>query len=675
MLDKYLQFNRRVSKWLWLLVIIGLAASLPLAFQRVQTERSTKNVEIVFDYRDLLEASQYKPNPQTYVQDQLNRLKEAGVHSMAVYEATLEELKNSRSIQVFTSNEYSAMTGKPTPVNENFTYLLFTSSEARTSLQSMIENVYRNRLKVEVRAWSYNNQSGLIIGLPYEEANTKPLPPDPMTMDKLHNQYKFHIVARLSNRLQPFSKEELELVLKSLSSFGVKRIIFDGTSVTGYDEDPEKSNVAEVIELMKEYKMGTAAIERLKAPQKGFTVSFVNKLHGNAVRVFPLFETEANLKPDLIADKLVLAVKDRDIRMLFLNTKAAKDLEKGFMNDYMNNIVDSLSGPDGAVKRIEAAGYELDEAHAFVEHGKAINGLKLLLLVGGVALIALTIGYFVQSLVTGLFVIGVIGVLGLYGISSSLALQATAFGVGVCAPTWSTLYAIRSIQERVKRGLAPSVMHAWVVFLRTTVLTLVGIAYVVGLLTGLSYYLVLEQFRGVALLHLLPMVFVGLYVLLFNGQIGLRGAIQRAREILSTKISIMMVTLAGIALVGLWYYLSRTGNEGQASNMEKVFRAVLEDTLGVRPRTKEFLFAHPLFILSAYLLMKYRNAAYLFAAAVMGQLSLVDTFAHLHTPIYISLTRITYGVLIGLVIGLIYIAVWELLARSWKRWSSHLLKE
>lgn len=675
MLERYLQFNRRVGKWLWLLVVIGLIASLPLAYERVQTERSTKNVEIVFDYRDLLEASQYKPNPQTYVQEQLKRLKAAGVNSMAVYEASLEELKYSRSIQVFTSNEYSAMTGKPAGVNENFTYLLFTSNEARNKLQSSIENVYRNRVKADVRPWSYNNQSGLIIGLPYEEANTKPLPPDPITMDRLHNEFGFQLVGRLSNRLQPYSKEELEAELKSLSSFGVKRILFDGTAITGYDEDPEKSNVVETLDLLNKYKMGVGAIDRLKAPQKGFTVSFLNKLNNNAVRVFPLFDTEANLKPDKIADKLVLAVKDRNIRILFLNIKAAKDMDKGFMNDYVDNIVNSLEGPEGAIQRIEDIGYQFGEAHAFVEHGKSIEALKLVLLAGGAALIALTIGSFVQSLILLLFVIGLVGVLGLYGLSSSLALQATALAVGICAPTWSTIYAIRSIQSRNKRGLAPSVMQALGVFLRSSGLTVIGIAYVVGLLSGISYYLVLEQFRGVALLHLIPMVLVGLYVLLFNGQIGLRGAIQRARTILSTKISILMVTLAGIALVGLWYYLSRTGNEGQASNVEKIFRTLLEDKLGVRPRNKEFLFAHPLFILSAYLLMKYRNAVYLFAAAVMGQLSMVDTFAHLHTPIFISLTRITYGVLLGLVIGLLYIAVWEVLVRSWKRWSPYLLKE
>jgi hypothetical protein len=664
-----------MTKWLWLLVIIGLLASLPLAYKRVQTERSTKNVEIVFDYRDLLEASQYKPNSQAYIQQQLKLLKEAGVGSMAVYEATLEELKNSRSIQLFTANEYAGLTGKLAGTADNHTYLLFTSEAARTKLQGMIENVYRQRLNVDVSTWSYNNQTGLIIALPYEEANTKPLPPDPITLDMLHNQHQFQIVARLSNRMQPFTTGELDATLKNLSSYGVKRIVFDGVAVTGYDEEKEKSNIAHVIDLMNKYQIGTGAIERLKAPQSGFTVSFVNKLQGNAVRVFPLFETEANLKPDKIADKLVLAVKDRDIRMIFLNTKAAKDTEKGFMNDYMTSIIESLTGPQGAIERIEKAGYQIGEAHAFVEYGKSLNWLKLLLLAGGTALIALTIGYFVRSLVTVVFVLGIVGVFGLYGLSSSIALQATAFGVGVCAPTWATLSAIRSLDRRRLKGATPSVLKALVIFLRTTVLTLVGIAYVVGLLSGLSYYLVLEQFRGVALLHMLPIVLVGLYVLLFNEQNGLRGAIKRVRVILSAKISILWVTLAGVMVLGLWYYLSRTGNEGQASELEKVFRAVLEDTLGVRPRTKEFLFAHPLFILGAYLLMKYKHAAYLFAGAVMGQLSLVDTFAHLHTPLYISLTRITYGVLIGLVIGIVYIAVWELLARSWKRWSPYLFAE
>ena len=87
-----------------------------------------------------------------------------------------------------------------------------------------------------------------------------------------------------------------------------------------------------------------------------------------------------------------------------------------------------------------------------------------------------------------------------------------------------------------------------------------------------------------------------------------------------------------------------------------------------------FLLAHPLFLLGAYLTVRYKNAVYLMFIGVIGQLSLVDTFAHLHTPLHISLIRITYGLVFGALIGLILIAAWEIVTRSWKRWVPQLSK-
>jgi hypothetical protein len=204
---------------------------------------------------------------------------------------------------------------------------------------------------------------------------------------------------------------------------------------------------------------------------------------------------------------------------------------------------------------------------------------------------------------------------------------------------------------------------------RTSVLTLIGIFYVVGLLSGVTYYLVLEQFRGVQLLHVLPIVLVGAYVLFFDGASGMNDILSRVRNILFANVRVFWVLLAGIGLAAMWYYLTRTGNEGQASQLEKSFRALLEQTLGVRPRSKEFLFAHPLFIIAAYWAVKSRAAVYLFVAGVMGQLSMVDTFAHLHTPLYISFIRIGYGVLFGMAIGLVGVAVLRLVAKGWRKWS------
>jgi hypothetical protein len=144
--------------------------------------------------------------------------------------------------------------------------------------------------------------------------------------------------------------------------------------------------------------------------------------------------------------------------------------------------------------------------------------------------------------------------------------------------------------------------------------------------------------------------------------------LQRLKNILTSNIRVLWLVLVGVALAAGFYYLSRTGNAGQASVLEKIFRSFLENTLGIRPRTKEFLLAHPLFLLGAYLSVRYKNAVYLLLFGVIGQLSIVDTFAHLHTPIVISGIRIVYGLLFGTLFGLIFIGVWEILTRSWKRW-------
>src|SRR5690606_7514826 len=134
--------------------------------------------------------------------------------------------------------EYTMLTGKHVPTAENYTYLLFTSPEARERLQPILEQTYTGRLQLPLTSWTYLDRQGLIIPLPYEEANTKPLEANPITMDMLQEQ-GFQIVARLSNRIQPFTQAEVEGWLKRLSQRGVKRIVFDGEAITGFDEDPE----------------------------------------------------------------------------------------------------------------------------------------------------------------------------------------------------------------------------------------------------------------------------------------------------------------------------------------------------------------------------------------------------------------------------------------------------
>jgi len=58
----------------------------------------------------------------------------------------------------------------------------------------------------------------------------------------------------------------------------------------------------------------------------------------------------------------------------------------------------------------------------------------------------------------------------------------------------------------------------------------------------------------------------------------------------------------------------------------------------------------------------------LLVAGTIAQLSMVDTFAHIHTPFLLSLIRVLLGLGIGFLISLVAIGVWQIVEKLWERW-------
>jgi hypothetical protein len=677
LIQKYSAWNSLLRKALWWLVIIGLLSALPLVYVRHQTENSANQVEFVFDYRDLLDISALKTNPPEYVKAQLKRMKEAGVGSLAVYEATLSELQESRRIDMFDSHEAMALTQTPSLPNENFTYILFADPGTQQKLQPIIEKAFAD-LKVKTSSWSYKNKQGMIIEQSKDEASMRPMDPDPLTLNALKEQ-GFQIVVRLSNH-RPFVAKEMDTLLQQLQGYGVKRIIVDGEAVPGYTEDTAQTNLKHMAQMMNKYRIGLAAIELLKEPQRGFS-KLAKDIQFNVVRLHSFTEKDADkltdnlLKKDLdqlvqaAADRFVLAVKDRNIRMVFLNARPTKSVDRAVVLDPLEAIYASLHGQDGAVQRIEKVGFTDGPAQAFkVESTSWQKIARFFVLLGGVSLITLLVAYFIPEAALFVFIIGLVGAIGLHTLSSNLYAQALALGVAISSPSIALMLAIRSVRSGQAAKWRSGIAYALWQLVKTTAISLIGVVYLIALLNQITYFLVIDQFRGVSLLHTVPIGIVLVYLLFFSENLTNEMRLQRLKNILTSNIRVLWLVLAGVALAAGFYYLSRTGNAGQASTLEKIFRSFLENTLGVRPRTKEFLLAHPLFLLGAYLSVRYKNAVYLLLFGVIGQLSIVDTFAHLHTPIGISGIRIVYGLLFGTLFGLILIAIWEILTRSWKRW-------
>ena len=143
MIRSWQRWNNASRKLLWVLVIVGILASVPVIAQRVQTESSANKVEFVFNYRGLLDIASYKANPQAYMDEQLDRLKEAGVGTMAMFESTLDELVKARRIMVFSSLEVAKLNSTVVTNSGNYTYLAFTSAENEAQLKPMIEAAFR----------------------------------------------------------------------------------------------------------------------------------------------------------------------------------------------------------------------------------------------------------------------------------------------------------------------------------------------------------------------------------------------------------------------------------------------------------------------------------------------------------------------------------------------------
>ncbi|MZQ82367.1 hypothetical protein GQF01_09495 [Paenibacillus sp. 5J-6] len=683
MVNWYKTWNNPLKNVLWWLVIIGMLGSLPLAYMRHQTETSTKNVEFVFDYRDLLDISDVQTNPQSFVAQQLKNMKAAGIGSMAVYESTLGEFKESRHIELYNSRDAAALTQTFGDPNENFTYVLFKDSATQQKLEPLIQKTFAD-LNVGIKPWSFKNRNGLIIQMSLDDASIKGMDPDPITLQMLKEQ-GFQIVVRLSNR-RPFVTNEMDKFLKQLHDIGVKRIIVDGNEVPGYTEEDTEVSLNKMADLLNKNGIGLAAIELLKEPQKGFN-TLAKQTNYNVVRLHsftekdgeklmePLKKAELEDRIQGVADRFVLAVKDRNIRMVFLNAKPLKSLDKGKLVDPLSAFYESLQGKDGAIPRIEKAGFTLGLAQTFDVHTTGWQKVaSAFMLIGGLSIIVLMISFFIPEATLVFFVLGLIGLVGLHTLSANLYAQALALASAISAPSIAIMLAIRTVRSGAAAKWKSGLAFALWTLIKTSVISLLGVVYEVALLNHITYSLVLQQFRGVGALHLLPIAIAGVYLLFFSENNTYSDKIMNIRRILTSFISVLWIVVAGIGLAAIFYYLSRTGNEGQASTVEKLFRSFLENTLGVRPRTKEFLVAHPLFVLGAYLSLRYRHAVYLIFIGVIGQLSIVDTFAHLHTPLHISLIRISYGIVFGAIIGLVLIAAWEIITRSWKRWVPKLSK-
>ncbi len=171
----------------------------------------------------------------------------------------------------------------------------------------------------------------------------------------------------------------------------------------------------------------------------------------------------------------------------------------------------------------------------------------------------------------------------------------------------------------------------------------------------------MEQFRGVKAALVLPILLVLLLHFARHGFSKLRAFLSRRPTF--GELLLLLLGAAAILVV-----LLRSDNFSAVPGLERRVREALEGLLYARPRFKEFLIGHPLLLLwGAYGERLGHYRIIFLALGMVGPVSIINSFAHLHTPLLLSLLRTANGLILGLAVGLAILWLVRRGERLWQR--------
>ncbi len=279
---------------------------------------------------------------------------------------------------------------------------------------------------------------------------------------------------------------------------------------------------------------------------------------------------------------------------------------------------------------------------------------------------------------SGAAVGGVLRILGMWPQNMGIKLMALEVGcvVPAIAILWGGLPTFWNDTENVKTTSQPSFKSTFVrgtrVLLWTSLILMIGPLMIITLLNAWPFFSGADKFMLYKLTQLMPLVLV---VLAFSGAIfphrvtAESSAIAKKRageywkNIMSSPLTVSLTLISLVILVGGLVWMARSGNDSglTVSSFELHFRHLLERILVTRPRTKEFLLGFPAMLFAVWFATRKRWTGAFFAVILVtiGQADMMDSFMHLHTPIFFALMRSIYALIIGIIGGGIGLWFWD----------------
>lgn len=708
----------KLKKKIYLLLLcVSLLSTGLLVYNRVIVENNAKTVEMIADYHEFSIFARQLGITDLEI---FKELKNAGFTSVAIVEDTLfsmvndgEPLEYDLFMNVAKNLEWESLYGE-----EAAAYLKASGSKydmvIRTydvELFNRLRNAIIDRYDSEFYKFYEDEVNTIVLkgsidelyfieDFAYKTTESKAIKrPRREVSSELEdiglgfNEVKISNVKNsgMSVNLRPINFEKYSTNIANAYISDIKRygsspntMIFGGKGVLGYQKGVRNYS-PELFEFLDENSIPVGMIE--STVQRGFTDQFgigqlVQESNYNAVRVFPVVEYIQERYDYLgyykgsieIENTMYRAITERNIRAVYFRPyKASKFTYHEVLEDYgvmLGQLSDRLKPHGISIGMPSVMPYS--SSHPILLMLSAL-GLLILGLVALKLIFDITDKFEMLLLILGVLFIPVSTF-----ITPNRSIDLFALAAANIYPTLAIIFYVEYVKDiflsnkvyNFKSIVSKAVVGLFVAI----IICLVGGLSVSGIMSRSDYLLEMSYFRGVKLSLLFPMIiFVVIYIIKLGYNRDVHDLeentffIEDLKTFIYQNVKIYYLLIFGL-LVGIVYiYVARSGHEAgvEALNSEIIFRNYLENWVLARPRTKEILMAFPAFFASIYIACRgYQKILFPFAlASMVGFSSVVNTFCHTRTPIYLSTARTFISLGLGIIIGIAVLVLMEFINR------------
>jgi len=648
-------------------IIAALVVAGIITYNRSELESNFKRVELVMSLNELRELSYQEGYDEIAL---LAKIKYSGINSIAVHEDTLESLALSGKILYFSDKELNKLNFflksidpfKKLQPSPGEAYIIFNDKDDYLRIKENLQRQLGEDLVIDLGFLPYaglkvkgSEEKLADLGLGFSEEDIE-----------LVRNLGFQVILRLKNFSQ-INKEDIEFKFKESDKAGeISGIIFEGETVLGY---PSKANLIHTAELLKTKGYPFGIIEF--AGQKGIE-TVAHQASELAVRVHSITKEEMEIiSKQKAVERWIRAAKERKVRIFYV---------KPFMKSNFNVIEENLSYIRAITEDLKVNGFSAGRASilsASYQEPKIFILLLILGVVSGGLILLKNIFNLKKIQEYSLLFLGMLFSLVLLFLNQEIFLiklmaLLSALIFPTLAITGNEKYFLGNNSDYNSKNVKniPKNNHSFIQmikevlsgFFRIILITLSGALLIAALLSNNKFMLGVEQFSGIKISYLVPLLLVLaiMWLKVNKGKLMILENIKR--PILIEHVIIMM-----FFAVFLVIYISRSGNFSflPVLSIEEKIRIFLEKTLIARPRNKEFLIGYPALLLAMsmnYLKIKEFKIP-LIIIGTIGPVTLINTFCHIHTPFLFSLLRTFNGVWLGLALGLIAVTIFYYLVK------------